>query len=100
MCNAKLVNKQNLIAQHELSKKHTDAVAAAAAAKTRLWHCDTCNIDIPNNPQDVTEHQSSHEHTRMRIYDAEENRDGPMLANKQRLKNGDAASTPAKHQKK
>jgi hypothetical protein len=36
----------------------------------------------------------------MRGYDAEANRDGPLLANKQREMNGDAASKNAKQQKK
>ncbi len=100
VCNSKLVNKPDLIAQHEASKKHRDAVAAAAAAAKRRWHCDTCNEDFQNTPDAVAAHMSSNEHLRMRRYDAEENRDGSILANKQRQMNGDAAANAAKQQKK
>ena len=100
LCNCKIVNKRDLIAQHEESKKHREAVAAAAAAKPRTWHCETCNIDIPNTAQDVAAHNASQEHARLRRYDAEDNRDGPLLANKQREINGAAASKNAKQPKK
>jgi hypothetical protein len=86
--------------QHEQSRKHKDAVDAAAAAKRRTWHCDTCNIDIPNTAQEVAAHNASHEHTRLRGYDGEENRDGPILAKEQRRINCNSSGEAAGNAKR
>ena len=98
LCNCFIVNKRDLITQHEQSEKHQRAVVAAAQKRQR-WHCETCNIDFPNTPEAVSAHMESQEHARMKVYDAEQHRDGPLLAKKQRQVNADADKNTAKRQK-
>jgi ribosomal protein L37AE/L43A len=87
LCNCRIVNKRDLIMQHEDSKKHKDAVIASLAAKAKRWHCETCNAYFPNTADAVHEHMTSAEHARMTMLSSEEHRDGPALAKKQRQNN-------------
>ncbi len=87
LCNCRIVNKRDLITQHEDTKKHKDAVIASLAAKAKRWHCETCNTYFPNTADAVHEHMTSAEHVRMTMWSSEENRDGPALAKKQRQNN-------------
>jgi hypothetical protein len=87
LCHCSIGNKRDLIRQHEESKKHQNAVNAAAS-KARQWHCETCNVHFPNTPEAVQEHMNSSEHERMTRMSAEQQRDGAPLAKKQRQENG------------
>lgn len=95
VCHSSLVNKRELIKQHEESKKHKDAVAAAAALKAKSWHCEACNLFFPNTVESVQKHMSSHEHARMTRYDDEQHRDGASIAKRQRVANQEAAEKDA-----
>ena len=87
LCHCSIGNKRDLIRQHEDSKKHQNAVNAAAS-KAKQWHCETCNVYFPNTPEAVQEHMDSAEHARMSRMSAEQHRDGQALAKKQRQDNG------------
>ncbi len=98
ICNSSVVNKRDLIRQHEVSKKHKDAVAAAAVTATKRWRCETCGVDFPNTVEAVSSHMNSQDHQRMKMWDAEQNRDGPNIAANQRKVNG-AEGGAAKQQR-
>jgi hypothetical protein len=100
LCNCFIVNKRQLISQHEDSRKHKEAVEAAAKEKTKMWHCETCNQDFPANPLDVAEHMDSLEHQRLRFFDTDQVRDGQALAQAQRALNSSAAKRSSNKQKK
>ena len=100
LCNCFIVNKRQLISQHEDSRKHKEAVEAAAKEKTKMWHCETCDQDFPANPRDVAEHMNSLEHQRLRLLDTDQVRDGQALAQAQRALNSSAVQGSSKKQKK
>jgi ribosomal protein L37AE/L43A len=90
LCHCFIVNKRQLISQHEDSRKHKEAVEAAAKEKAKIWHCDTCDQDFPATPSDVAEHMNSAEHKRLKVYDNDQVRDGQALAQAQRALNAQA----------
>ena len=94
LCSCYIVNKKDLISQHEGSRKHKDAVEAAQAKATKRWRCETCNEDFPSTPDAVESHMKSHEHQRMTMYAAEPNRDGPSLHKQQQKLNGNKRAAP------
>ena len=69
--------------------------------RSKMWNCATCNISIPADPQSVHDHERSHEHLRMKSYDANVSRpDGSALASQQRERNDTAAAKTHQRRKR
>jgi hypothetical protein len=76
----------------------TSSTAGADGSK-RLWHCDTCDLDIPADANSVKDHNASNSHQTMHMLIADVSRpDGAGLAAAARQKNvaDDAAKFTSK----
>ena len=93
LCNVRVKNTANLIAQHKNGSKHN-------AILNTMRHCERCNVYYLNNPDENRKHFESSEHQRMARLDAEpDTRDGGPLAQKTRSQNGGTVVQQKKKQK-
>jgi hypothetical protein len=82
-------NEPMLLRNHFHSKHSKASSATAMLPVVKIWHCESCNLDIPADAESVHAHNQSHAHQRQLAYDGNVSRpDGSDLADATRKHNG------------
>jgi hypothetical protein len=89
LCSDSMENEPMLLRNHFRSKHSTASSATAILPVVKIWHCDSCNLDMSADADTVRAHNQSQGHQRQHAYDGNASRpDGSALADATRQLNG------------